>query len=427
MEMAKTRMPTNAEEVGSILKIVHLLGGRASFADIADPEQHVETRHEPKYSADLIRRALDACTSEESGELTIGSDNFQYLRLLDRQDPERGRGRPRVPYVWRYEAAHIIAITAQRRFYDAYLADLTGSPLIGTSVIEREWSKGEPTRDDLHAVIQELLAVHQKMDDTRHRPLLAIALTAPGPIDTQRGIVQARQMGELGGVSIVEELTERFELKTLIHEDSQAFALAEMYAGRRELSLIVITLGEGFGYAIGHEGKLLEGASNLWQSSSHFVLPNVEPSLVCSDCHRAGCIRAYLGEKGRQALQEVYPAWKGKGSIYAQQLAESLFAHVVAIQTITLDPMHVALDIGAQYLEPFGDDVPIYNSGTLIQNIRDLATVPGRPLPTIEMSRLQPSPRARGAGILALHHLFQHPDAGYWRSLTRNFTRPIPF
>ncbi len=425
MSGGTARLPTSAEEVGTILKIIHLLGGKGSFADIADPQQHPETRHEAKYSADLIRRALDALTVGETGALVEGETNTQYLRLLDRLEAERGRGRPRIPYLLRYKALYSIAITAQRRFFVAYLADLTGAP-VNNLVIERAWKAGEPKRQELHDVVSELISLYEALPQTEQRPILAIALTAPGPIDTGRGIIQSRQMGELSGYNLVDDLTEQFRLKVLLHEDSQAFALAEMYAGRRELSLIAITLGEGFGYAISHKGRLLEGTTGSWQSSSHFVLPNVEPALTCEDCHRTGCIRAYLGQTGRKRLQAARPEWSGKGSTAAQHLTEDLFAHVVAIQTITVDPLQVTLDIGNQYLMLSHDEAPIYDPTTLIPRIRELATVPGRPIPTIELSKLEPSPRARGAGILPLHHLFQHPDAGYWRQLSRILRRQAP-
>ncbi len=425
MAEEKVRIPTNAEEVGTILKIIHLLGGKASFADIADPQQHEETRYEAKYSADLIRRALDACTAGETGALLEDESDYQYLRLLNRLEAERGRGRPRTPYKLRYNALAVIAITAQRRFFVAYLADLAGTP-INNLMIEREWHNGAPTRHEIYQAIQEMLNWHKQLPPAEQHPLLAIALTAPGPIDTQRGVIHSRQMGELSGYNMVDDLTEQFGLKVLIHEDAQAFALAEMYAGHRELSLIAITLGEGFGYAINYQGKLLDGATGSWQSSSHFVLPNIDPVLICEDCHRAGCIRAYLGKQGRKRIQAARPEWKGEGSFAAQKLTEDLFAHVVAIQSVTLDPMYVALDIGPQYLTPADGEAPIYNPSTLLPRMRELATMPGRPIPTIEMSKLQPSPRARGAGILALHHLFQHPDAGYWRQLTRTIRRSLP-
>jgi predicted NBD/HSP70 family sugar kinase len=425
MNTGTIRLPTSAEEVGTILKIIHLLGGKGSFADIADPQQHPETRHEAKYSADLIRRALDALTVDETGALVEGETDTQYLRLLDRLEAERGRGRPRIPYVLRYDALYSIAITAQRRFYVAYLADLTGAP-VNNLVIEQAWKTGEPKRQELQDVVSEMISLYEALPQKEQCPLLAIAVTAPGPIDSGRGIIQSRQMGELSGYNLVDDLAEQFRLKVLLHEDSQAFALAEMYAGRRELSLIAITLGEGFGYAISHEGKLLEGAAGPWQSSSHFVLPNVEPALICEDCHRAGCIRAYLGQTGRKRIQAVHPEWSGKNSAAAQHLTKDLLAHVVAIQTITVDPLQVTLDIGSQYLLPSYGEAPIYDPATLIPRIRELATVPGRPIPTIEQSKLEPSPRARGAGILPLHHLFQHPDAGYWRQLNRTLRRQAP-
>lgn len=425
MNTGTMRLPTSAEEVGTILKIIHLLGGKGSFADIADPQQHPETRHEAKYSADLIRRALDALTVGETAALIEGETDTQYLRLLERLEAERGRGRPRIPYVLRYNALYSIAITTQRRFFVAYLADLTGAP-INNIVIERAWKAGEPQRQELHDAVSEVIGLYEALPQTEQRPLLAIALTAPGPIDTGRSIIQSRQMGELRGYNLVDDLSEKFRLKVLLHEDSQAFALAEMYAGRRELSLIAITLGEGFGYAISHKGRLLEGAAGPWQSVSHFVLPNVEPALICEDCHRAGCIRAYLGQAGRKRLQTVRPEWTGKNSEAAEHLTEDLFAHVVAIQTITVDPLQVSLDIGNQYLIPSHGEAPIYDPATLIPHIRELATVPGRPIPTIELSKLEPSPRARGAGILPLHHLFQHPDAGYWRQLSRTLRRQAP-
>lgn len=398
--------PTRPQEVGTILRIIHLLGGRASFSDISNP-QLPQTLHEERYSADLIRRALDA--------LSGGSD--RYLHLLDQLEAERGRGRPRIPFQIKYNSFHNVAITTQRRFFIAYIADLTGAP-VHNLMIERTWR--EPNLQDLYEGLKEIFRLYNALPEAEQRPFLSIALTAPGPIDIERGIIQSRQMGELRGYGLRDDLSEKFQLKTLLHEDSQAFALAELYSSKRDLSLIAITLGEGFGYAICLKGRLLEGTSGpLWQSSSHFVVPGVEPALVCDYCHRAGCIRAFLGQSGRNRLQ-ASPEWRD--SLAAQRLVNDLLAHIIAIQVITIDPPRVVLDIGTQYLErPMAspDEAPIYDPSFLIPRIRELASVPGRPIPIIEMSKLEPSPRARGAGILPLHYLFHRPDVDFWFSPTR--------
>lgn len=383
--------PTNPQEVGTILRIIHLLGGRASFSEIANPQILFEAR----YSADLIRRALDAL----SGESDL------YLHLLDRLEAERGRGRPRIPYQIKYDAFHNLAVTVQRRFFITYVADLRGAPLHNL-IIERSWR--EPNLQELYDGLQEILRLHRSLPKSAQRPLLSIALTAPGPIDVERGIIQARQMGELRGYNLRDDLTEKFQIKILFHEDSQAFALAELYAKPRDLSLIAITLGEGFGYAICYRGRLLEGSRGPFQSSSHFILPGIEPALICEDCHRAGCIRAYLGQSGRKRLETV-PEWRD--GLTAQRLVDDLLAHIIAIQIITVDPLRVVLDIGSQYVA----SPPIYDPSFLIPRIRELASVPGRPVPVIELSKLDPSPRARGAGILPLHYLFHHPDVDYWK------------
>jgi glucokinase len=119
----------------------------------------------------------------------------------------------------------------------------------------------------------------------------ALALGAPGPLDTAKGIIHFAPNLGWRKVPIRQILEERLSFPALLDNDANLAALGEHVfgAGRGEENMVYITVSTGIGGGLILGGKLYRGSSDGAGEIGHMTVSPGGP--VCG-CGNRGCLEA---------------------------------------------------------------------------------------------------------------------------------------
>lgn len=111
--------------------------------------------------------------------------------------------------------------------------------------------------------------------------LAAIGISCGGPLDSERGLIQAPpNLPEWVDYPIVARLEERFHAPAVLENDANACALAEWKfgAGRGYRNLVFLTCGTGFGAGLILNGRLYRGTTGMAGEVGHLRLERSGPA-----------------------------------------------------------------------------------------------------------------------------------------------------
>ncbi|MFN2350710.1 MAG: ROK family protein [Kiritimatiellia bacterium] len=148
--------------------------------------------------------------------------------------------------------------------------------------------------DGLNAIIK-LCKDLLKSENVAPTELAAIGISAPGPLDTRRGLLLApTNLKRWGHAPIVADLQRHFQCPTRMQNDANACALAEFRfgCGRRVQNLVYLTVSTGMGGGIICNGSLVKGDTDTAGEVGHMVLNPDGPPCACG---QKGCFEAYCG------------------------------------------------------------------------------------------------------------------------------------
>lgn len=143
----------------------------------------------------------------------------------------------------------------------------------------------------------------------------AIGISCGGPLDAQRGIIQAPpNLPDWVDIPIVSILEEEWQLPTYLCNDANACALAEWKfgAGKGSQNMIFMTFGTGMGAGLILDGKLYAGTTGDAGEIGHVRLsPNGPMGYRKFGSVEGFCSGGGLAQLGQtyalQAIQEGYP------------------------------------------------------------------------------------------------------------------------
>ncbi|MCY3986190.1 MAG: ROK family protein [Candidatus Dadabacteria bacterium] len=126
----------------------------------------------------------------------------------------------------------------------------------------------------------------------------AVGIAIPGIVDTKRGtLVQAPNIANTKNFPFTEALFERIggAIPLFIENDAACAALGEyrVGAGRGTNSMVMITLGTGFGGGIILDGKLWRGENGFAGELGHMT---INPSGHLCNSGSRGCVEAYVSQ-----------------------------------------------------------------------------------------------------------------------------------
>jgi glucokinase len=161
--------------------------------------------------------------------------------------------------------------------------------------------------------------------------LRGIGVSAPGPIDYERGTVESPpNLPGWGSVALRDWLSAAFAAPIHLENDANAAALAEWRfgAGRGTRHLVYLTMSTGVGGGLVLDGRLYRGRGGAGEVG-HMPVEWGERAERCG-CGRFGCLEAYTGgRRWTERLARVTPP-DSRVAVLAGAPAHARPEHVVA-------------------------------------------------------------------------------------------------
>jgi len=136
-----------------------------------------------------------------------------------------------------------------------------------------------------------LTAIYQEIDNLlkTNTKVWAIGISAPGLIETKRGINHSYENLNKDGRSFSEALSDRYSFPVFITNDTSASLLGEHDFGlaKDKHNALLVNLDWGVGLGILHNGSIVKGADGFAGEIGHI---QVDPGGVLCNCGKVGCL-----------------------------------------------------------------------------------------------------------------------------------------
>ncbi len=143
--------------------------------------------------------------------------------------------------------------------------------------------------------------------------LSAIGVGMPGTVHSASGtLIHAPNIADTKDFPVAEVLSGKIgAVPVFIENDASCAALGEYHAGagRGEDSMIMITLGTGFGGGIILNGSLWAGENGFAGEMGHMT---INPSGPLCACGARGCIETYVSQLGIKRITRFHPKLREK-------------------------------------------------------------------------------------------------------------------
>ncbi|PPF89603.1 ROK family protein [Subtercola sp. Z020] len=238
---------------------------------------------------------------------------------------------------FRSDQAHIIICALGALHIRVGVAGLDGTV---TSQTHREWdiARGPAaTLDTALTMIDELLA------DEPDRPIWAVSVGVPGPVDFESGSPVAPPiMPGWNGFDIRRRFEQRFDAPVWVDNDVNLLTLAERRRRRDEpIDLIYCKVGSGIGAGLLSRGRLHRGANGAAGDIGHV---RVRDSNEPCRCGKVGCLEAEAGGWAlvRRAVRDIE---NGAGGMLAAQLTagDAITPEAIAVAAQDGDALAISL------------------------------------------------------------------------------------
>ncbi len=155
------------------------------------------------------------------------------------------------------------------------------------------------------------------------RPVSAIGVCAPGPLDATRGIAQATPtIDGFRDYPLRDRITAAFGLPTVLEHDGHAAAIGEWLhgAGRGEQSMVYVTISTGIGGGAIVEGTLQRGRFGMAGHVGHMT---VQPDGAICNCGNPGCWEAVAAGPAFAAAAQAFGFTDGAATFTAARQGDA--------------------------------------------------------------------------------------------------------
>jgi len=232
------------------------------------------------------------------------------------------RGRPAVGLVVETEAWHYLSMRISRGEIFLALRDLS-SKLVVEDQLDLPLDVGHSLLDAIITHIDQFFIRHQQ----RLERLTAIAITLPGIIDTENGIVHRMPFYEgVKEMPLGEALKNHTGVPVYIQHDISAWTMAEALFGasRGARDVIQVVIDHNVGAGVITDGRLLHAGSSSLVEIGH---TQVDPYGKRCYCGNHGCLETIASVESVLELAQVRLSQSMSSSLHGQPLTvESLCA-----------------------------------------------------------------------------------------------------
>lgn len=214
------------------------------------------------------------------------------------------------------------------------VTDFSGSLLASE---ELRFSAQEPAEQQLSAVAEVILRQRQTLALPGEK-LLGIGVSAPGPIDVEKGrLLKVPGLPVWHGCDISRLLSEKTGLPVSLEKDTNADALYnyQMAAFSPRENFLLLSVGTGVGSAIISGGKLLRTSGGFTPEVGHMSIHY--QGALCS-CGRRGCLETYasvprlLQHYSSDSWQQLLDSPEGESAM--QEETEYLAAGILNLSNL---------------------------------------------------------------------------------------------
>jgi N-acetylglucosamine repressor len=267
-------------------KRVSAPAGRTRFQAKAT---HAQTR---AHNASLVLRAvydlgpisraeisrLSGLTRTSVGDLVAELEQAGLAQDVGRGPSTGGKAPTLVALV--DDARHLVTLDLGERTFSAALVNLRGAIRLRAT---RDLAGG-----DVNTAVRLVTDLIDEILGGDHQPILGISVGTPGIVDADGTIRWALNLS-LGDLRLGDILRARYDLPTIVANDSWAAAIATYLFRRdgRPSNLVAINVGRGIGAGLVLNGELFEGDRRGAGEIGHIV---VEADGLDCHCGRRGCL-----------------------------------------------------------------------------------------------------------------------------------------
>lgn len=230
------------------------------------------------------------------------------------------RGRPAVGLMVETEAWHYLSIRISRGEIHLALRDLS-SALVVEEQLELALQHVQPFASRLLDQVDQFFIRHQK----KLERLTAIAVTMPGIIDTEHGIIHRMPFYEdVKDMPLGEILANHTGVSVYIQHDISAWTMAESLFGasRGARDVIQVVIDHNVGAGVITDGRLLHAGSSSLVEIGH---TQVDPYGKRCYCGNHGCLETIASVESVLELAQIRMAKSMSSMLHQQPLSvESL-------------------------------------------------------------------------------------------------------
>ena len=220
--------------------------------------------------------------------------------VQDTEIQEAGsRGRPAVGLMVETEAWHYLAVRISRGDIHLALRDLS-SKLVVEEQLELALEDETPFLNRVLSHIDQFFIRHQNLLER----LTAIAITLPGIIDTENGIIHRMPFYDVKDVPLGETLEAHTGVPVYIQHDISAWTMAEALFGasRGARDVIQVVIDHNVGAGVITDGRLLHAGSSSLVEIGH---TQVDPYGKRCYCGNHGCLETIASVESVLELTQV--------------------------------------------------------------------------------------------------------------------------
>ncbi len=284
---------------------------------------HAQTR---AHNASLVLRALydlgpisraeiarlTGLTRTSVGELVAELETEGLAEDIGRGPSTGGKAPTLVALI--DDARHVVTLDLGERTFTAALLNLRGT-IRHRATRDLQGADGDAALALVTDLIDEILA-------TEHSPILGIGVGTPGIVGEDGTIRWAVNLSWTD-LPLGEILQARYQLPTIVANDSRAAAIATyLFGGEdRPSNLVAIKVGRGIGAGLVLNGELFVGDSDGAGEIGHIV---VEPDGAECHCGRFGCLETVASAPAILRAAEAARAAGAAGTATATGMAAAL-------------------------------------------------------------------------------------------------------
>lgn len=244
--------------------------------------------------------------AEELGltKTTVGEIAKIFLEkgiVVEEKDSPKGVGRPTKSLKISPNCAYVLGIEVTRDEIAACLIDASMNILAHEAHPLPSQSDREETLNVMYRIIDRAKDMMEKLGSK----LSALTVAAPGPIDTERGIIIDPRNFPLSQIPLANLLKEKYGIEVWVENDADMGAVGEKWYTKRDDSFAWILTGKGIGAGIIIDGELYRGENGYAGEIGYTRVFNGNEYVFLEDVCNENVVLKHVLSMGFSSLAEA--------------------------------------------------------------------------------------------------------------------------